>query len=125
MGPRALLAVFVTVVSLALPGQAAASAYWEWGYNWVGQYLNNPVTSGFNYWDDQYVDIANLNAGYSYGGWDTPDGRHCHPLQFGVGSYYYEPDRDCTGGWGGWYIHNKVGWNGGTASYLWVDSWNY
>jgi hypothetical protein len=114
---------FAAVLSLAIPASGSATHeggwHFHWGYNYVGQYTNNPVESGFNYWYDQYVDKSNGNEIWT--GWLTPGdpGAPCGDYMSGVSSMYHQPTR-C--GWGGWYLKNWLRWSYGNMSYLYIDS---
>lgn len=127
---RSSLLAIALVAVLVLPLQASAthngSWHWHWGYNHMGSGLNQVVNSGYNYWDDQYMDILgradNQQSRHALA-WTQTNGSYCEQFLDGNGAQsFYRQTPDC--GYGGLYLNNRARWISGATAYLYTDSMN-
>ena len=105
-------------MALTLPASVYASQ-WQWGHNQMSSSVNTEVTSGFTYWDDQYV--HKHSGDWVLHGWLHTDGTACADYEYGVDSDYWAPgDFGCGG-----YLQNKIVYWSGAGSYLYIDSYDF
>jgi hypothetical protein len=107
---RRVIAALVAVGVLAVPGTAQA---WSWGYNYMGQTVNQHVVAGWNYWS--YATVDKANGDWIWLHWTTQSGGVCPLAFYGAVSYTSTPGGDC--GYGG-YLYLDFGWSTGYQSYV-------
>jgi hypothetical protein len=122
------LAACVAAFGLITLGSAATASagYWSWGHNYVGQYVNPQVYSGWNYWLDNY--LHKHNGGTIFQGFDDDSaGLLSCGFQKVWGTaerYITKSNVGCTTS----YIRNGILWGGLSEpdpyndSYLFTDS---
>lgn len=114
-----LLLCFIALLPLVFPSASAAnhvSYHWQWGFNNIGP-NHTWESSGYNYWDDQYLNKQ--NGGTVHHGFDPAT--NCYRVASGVQQWHgYPSDLGCGG-----YIYNWVLYISGNTSYLYIDSYNF
>lgn len=107
---------FVAILgALAITGPAAGGV-WQWGHNYVGPSVNPEVSSGFNYWADQYV--HKHSGGWMLHGFLHTDGSGCLHYMNGEETHYETPSYLGCGG----YLQNYLTYDTGASSYLHANS---
>lgn len=108
---RYAIAALAAVGVLAVPGTANA---WSWGYNYMGQTVNQHVVAGWNYWS--YATVDKTSGDWIWLHW-TPQGGSPCPIEFwgAVSNYTSTPGGDC--GLGG-YLYLDMGYDQGYQSYV-------
>lgn len=111
------LGLVVMILALAFPA-AAWGGYFSWGFNYVGASVNTFVASGWNEWDDQYVD---KNSGdWIFAGFLHSDDTFCsRSLNGDTTSYVTRVELGCNA-----YQKSFVHWQSGNTSYLFFDSYS-
>lgn len=118
------LAALATILLLAYPASAGANHvnwHWRWGHNYVGPTTNPIVTSGWDYWDDQW--LHKHSGSWIWHGWVASGGTPCEDGMVGYSEHYHALE-DVLPGFGG-YLYNRVRYSEGYSSYLEVDSYNF
>ncbi len=103
------------MLALACPATAGAG-YWQWGHNVMSPTVNPSVSSGYNYWADQY--LHKHSGGYITHGFSSAGGTCWDFMQGDWTEHYHTPSELGCGG----YLYNFVNYYVGGQSYLLVDS---